>query len=351
MFASSLRILPLTTIVRTRALPAEGRVLVRPGQKVTPADVIAETTVRQKHSILDVAAELGIPPSRADSALKVKRGQKINKGDILGESSGIFGREALSPLEGLVVATGGGKIVLETGGAALQIRAGLAGTVSQVIENRGAVLRASGALIQGAWGNGKMDSGILISLIKQADDPLTAAQLDVSLRGSILLGGHVADLKTLQSAAEMLVRGLILASLAPQLLSAAQQAPYPILLLEGFGKRPMGAQAFKLLSTNLKREISVNAESFNRFKGSRPEVFISLPVGQEPPEPRDIESFAPGQTVRINWLARPAQSGTLTQLYAQPTQLPGGISARCAQIRLETGEVVTAPLSNLEALG
>lgn len=351
MFASSLRILPLTTIVRTRALPVESRVLVRPGQKVTPTDVIAEATTNQKHSILDVAAELGIPAARADAALKVKRGQKISKGDVLGESSGIFGREALSPLDGQVVATGGGKIVLETGGTLLQIRAGLAGTVSQIIENRGAILRASGAIIQGAWGNGKMDSGILAGLLKQPDDTLEAAQMDVGLRGSILLGGHVADLKTLQNAAEILVRGLILASLAPHLISAAKQAPYPILLLEGFGKRPMSAQAFKLLSTNLKRETSVNAESFNRFKGTRPEVFISLPISQEPPEPRDIETFSAGQPVRINWLARPAQSGTLTQLFEQPTRLPGGILTRCAQIRLETGEVVTAPLSNLEALG
>ncbi|GAB4481828.1 MAG: hypothetical protein OHK0031_04020 [Anaerolineales bacterium] len=351
MLASSLRILPLTTIVRTRALPVEGRVLVRPGQKVTPADVIAEALVNQKHSILDVAAELGIPPAHADAALKVKRGQKISKGEVLGESSGIFGREALSPLDGLVVATGGGKVVLETGGAALQIRAGLAGTVSQIIENRGAVLRASGALIQGCWGNGKMDSGILAGLLKGADDTLEPSQLEVSLRGSIVLGGHVAELKTLQNAAEILVRGLILASLAPGLLSAAQQAPYPILLLEGFGKRPIGAQAFKLISTNLKREVSVNAENFNRFKGTRPEIFISLPVGQEPPEARDIETFSVGQLVRINWLSRPAQSGTLTQLFEQPLRLPGGVLAPGAQIRLETGEVISAPLSNLEALG
>ena len=358
MIAPTLRVLALTTLLRTRILPVDGRVLARPGQKVSPADVIAEAVVGQKHIILDIASELGIPAAKADALLKVKRGQKISKGEALGESGGIFGREALSPLEGWVVATGGGKVVLETGGAPLSIRAGLGGVVTQVVENRGVTIRASGALVQGAWGNGKIDSGILASLIESPDDTLEPARLDVSQRGSMILGGHVSELKVLQNAAELLVRGLILSSLSPNLVSAAYQAPYPIVLLEGFGKRPMGAQAYKLLTTNLKREVSLNAEVSNRMKGTRPEVFITLPVTQEPPEPRDVETFAPGQTVRICWLARPAQIGMLTQLQLESPPFPGDFSASSvrisgtsAQVRLESGEMVLAPLSNLETLG
>ncbi len=37
-------------------------------------------------------------------------------------------------------------------------------------------------------------------------------------------------------------------------------APLPVLVLEGFGRRPMTPAAYKLLSTNIKREVSLNAE-------------------------------------------------------------------------------------------
>jgi len=352
MIATPLRILPLTTIVRNRLLPLDGEVKVRAGQKVSASDVVAEARLNTKHLILDVSAELEIPPARADAALKVKRGQKVSKGDAVAETGGMFGREALAPVDGLVVVTGGGKIVLERGGATLSLPAGISGTVTQIIENRGVSIRASGALVQGAWGNGKVDAGILASLINQPDDTLETNQLDVSLRGSILLAGHVSSLKTLQAAAELLVRGLILASLDANLASAAAQAPYPILLLEGFGRRPMSAAAFKLLSTNLKREVSLLAEARSARANARPEVFISVTLNQEPPEPRDVEMFAAGQAVKINWLARPAQFGVITQIFPLEKHLPpAGVIALAAAIRLENGETITAPLSNLEALG
>jgi hypothetical protein len=146
------------------------------------------------------------------------------------------------------------------------------------------------------------------------------------------------------------MRGLILSSMIPALIPMAMQANYPVLLLEGFGKRPMNATAFKLLTTNVKREVCLNAEAYDRQNSTRPEVFVPLPVTQEPPEPRDIETFAPGQSVRVVYLAKPARLGIIVQLRSMST-LPSGVKANAAEIRLESGEQILAPLTNLEVLG
>ena len=133
-------------------------------------------------------------------------------------------------------------------------------------------------------------------------------------------------------------------------INAAAQANFPVLVLEGFGKRPLSPTLFKLLTTNVKREVSILAD-MDRQSGQRPELVISLPLSQEPPEPRDDEAFAPGQTVRICWLTRPAQTGTLTQLRPGISTLPNGVSAPAADVRLENGEQILVPLNNLEVLG
>jgi hypothetical protein len=344
-------ILPLSTITRTRLLPYPGRVLAQVGQKVSPSDVVADTSLSRKHVIIDLAEKLQQPSEKVDAFVRVKRGQQVAKGDLLAESDGIFGREALSPTAGRVVALGGGKLVLETGRAILEIHAGLFGVVTEVIEERGVVIRASGAVVQGVWGNGKLDAGVLLSLIDKPEETLEASRLDVSLRGSVILAGHVADAAVLKNAAELPVRGLVLSSLSPTLVSVARQAPYPILLLDGFGRRPMNEMAFKLLSTNLRRDAAINAESLDRKKGIIPELFLSLPFNQEPPEAPAFEKFAPGQTVRVISMLRPGKTGTLTRIPDDLAILPSGVRAKAAHVRLESGDEILVPLSNLEVLG
>lgn len=350
MLAPLIHILPLATIMRTRLMPADGKIIAGVGQKVNPTDTVAEAIVGRKHVVIDVAQKLGISQHRAAKIIKVKKGQKVSREDLLAEPQGLFGKEITAPADGLIVATGSGKIVIETGGVIFELRAGIPGIVAQTIGARGVIIRATGGVIQGVWGNGKLDYGILHNLTESAQDVFDPARIDVSLRGTILLGGHVESQKVFQNAAELTIRGLVIASLNPSLLQAAAQAPYPVLVLEGFGRRPMNSSAYKLLSTNAKRDVSLNAETPNRQQNTRPEIFIPLPVSQEPPEPREAETFAPGQIVRVAYLAKPGQLGSIIHL-RPGTTLPSGIKADAAEVRLENGEQILAPLTNLEVLG
>jgi len=351
MLAPVTHILPTATIVRYRLLPIPGQVTVKQGQKVGPGDVVAETSVAREHVLVEVARQLRLPSKAADKQIKVKRGERIAKDAVIAESAGgLFGGEVLSPVDGRVIAAGGGKVLIETRSVPFELRAGMNGTVSQIIEGRGAVIRAVGALIQGVWGNGRMDTGELFNLSEKIGDVLTSDKLDVSRRGFVIIGGHVEDEKTLRAAAELPVRALILPSMSVQLIPLAQQMKFPVLLTEGFGRRAMNATAYKLLSTNVgRREVSVNAE-LDKLNGQLPEVVIPLPV-TEPPEPREMDTLAPGQVVRLRRAPRAGEIGTLNALRPGLTQLPNGLRAPAADIRFENGETVVVPLVNLEILG
>ncbi len=352
MIASTTHIQALTTLVRTRMLPANGRIIVRTGQKVTPTDVVGDVVIGRKYVIVDFSLGLGLPPKKALSLLKVKKGQQVLQKDVIAETSGMFPRVVVSPAEGRVVAIGGGKLVLETGGSTFELTAGIPGIVSEIIPDRGVVIRATGAIVQGLYGNGRLETGVMVSMIDKPDDVFNNTNLDVNLRGSIILAGHVNNPAVIKGAGELLLRGMILSSISPSVLSAVAQVPFPVLVIEGFGKRPMNSVAFKLLTTNVRRDVTLNAEFYDRQRGTRPEIFIPLPVGQEPPEPQDMTTFAPGQTVRLCYLARPSVLGTVVQLRPGLSLLPSGLSAPAAEIRLEeTGEQVLVPLTNLEVLG
>jgi hypothetical protein len=191
----------------------------------------------------------------------------------------------------------------------------------------------------------------MINLAEKPDSELTVNRLDVIMRGSIIVAGQVKQAEVLQAAAELPLRGLILGSLLPSLLPVAREMRYPIILTDSFGVLPMNSAAYRLISTNAKRETTVNAEFFDRYSGARPEVIIPLPVTSEPPQPRDVEVFAPGQTVRLRRQPAAGLIGTIMGLHAGLAAFPSGLRAEAAEVKLENGEQLLIPLVNLEVVG
>jgi hypothetical protein len=351
MLAPVLHILPLATIVRERTLPVAGKVNAHVNQRVNPTDVVAEATFSREHVLFDVARTFGVSTSAADKMIRVNTGDRVMQGAIIAESGGLISRTIKAPRAGRVMIVGGGQVLMEVGDTRVELRAGLPGVVTQVLPERGVVIQTAGALIQGVWGNGRIDNGLMVNLLEKPDDVLTADRLDVSLRGSVILGGHVRDVETLRAAGELPVRGLILSSLLSPLIVPAYQMRYPIMVTDGFGATPMNSAAFRLLTTNDKREVTVNAEHFDRYHGNRPEVIIPLPVATEPAEPRDYEPFQEGQTVRLRRPPGVGMIGIIASLPSGLTVLPSGLRARVAEVKLENGETTLVPLVNLEVVG
>ncbi len=341
----------LTSIVRERLLPVSGTVLVRLNQKVSPMDVVAEARWAREHVLLDVARLLRVSPNVADRLVKCKVDDELAAGVEIAVGKGLFPRSVRAPREGRVVAVGGGQVLMEVGQSKVELRAGIPGTIVEILPNRGAVIQTAGALIQGVWGNGRIDSGLLVNLAEKPDGILTVGKLDISLRGSIILAGMVKDVETLQAAADLPVRGLILSSLFPSLIQKAREMRYPIMVTDGFGSLPMNSAAYKLLSTNAKREVTVNAEIFDRYSGARPEVIIPLPISSNPPSPREVETFAPGLQVRMRRPPFMGMIGSIVSVKPGLSVLPSGLRAPAAEVKLENDQTVVAPLVNLEVVG
>jgi hypothetical protein len=351
VLAPVLHVLPLATIVRERTLPVAGKVNVHVNQRVNPTDVIAEASFAREHVLLDVARTFGVTPNAADKMIRVKAGDRLMQGTLVAETGGIIPRSIKAPRPGRVMIAGSGQVLMEVGDTKIELRAGLPGVVTQVLPERGVIIRTAGALIQGVWGNGRIDNGLMVNLLEKPDDILTAERLDVSLRGSVILGGHVRDVETLRAGAELPIRGMIISSLLSPLIVPAYQMRYPIIIMDGFGAMPMNSAAFRLLTTNNKREVTVNAEHFDRYSGNRPEVIIPLPVSTEPPEPNSFESFTVGQTVHLRRPPNAGMIGTLSNLPAGLSTLPNGLRTFAAEVKLENGETILVPLVNLEVVG
>jgi hypothetical protein len=348
MIAPVTHILPLARIRRSRMLPGKGYVVAHPGQQVNATDVVAEVNLPGTHVLLDIRRALGIQSIEETHKLIDRQvGDKVEKGDIIAQMGGILPRVIRAPSSGVVVAIKKGQVLLEEYGKKFELRAGMNGVVSEVLPDRGVVVEGNGALIQGVWGNQKINIGLLVRQAETADSELTRANLNVSLRGAIVLAGFVGKADTLTTAQELPVKGLILSSMSSHLVPLAMKAEFPIILIEGFGKIPMNSKAFNLLAKNEKSDVSLNA-NWDSLLGNRPEIFIPLPAEGNPV--LDTAEFLPGKTVRIHSAPFCGAVGTISYLRPGQTSFENGLRAQAAEIRLENSQLVSVPLANLDVL-
>jgi len=350
MLATITHILPLTIVRRERVLPVEGKVVVRRGQKVAPKDVVAEASLTPKHLLLDIARGLGLPAEKCDDLIERKAGEEVSEGDVIAGPVGIARRVVRAPAPGRIVLVGEGQVLVELDSDPFELRAGLSGTVVELLAGRGVVVEATGALIQAVWGNGGMDFGLVQIKIQEPGDMFTVDDIDVSLRGTIVLGGYCEDDRVLQNAADIPLRGLILSSMSASLVPLASRLRFPIVVLEGFGYRPMDSIVYDLIMSNQSREVSVNAEVYDSYRDTKPEIVIPLPASSPPRPPVEIADFIPGQKVRCVRPPYAAMVGTLDSISSKQIAFPNGIQAVGAEVSLEGGDRVMIPLANLELI-
>jgi hypothetical protein len=350
MQARVAHILPLTTLRRTRLLPLDGRVIAHMDQKVNPLDVVAEAHLGSEHLMIDVARPLGIAADAADRLIIVKPGENISKGQPLTIKSGLMMQPLPAPRDGRVIQVNRGRILLEVGEGVFSLQAGMPGRVSGIIPNRGVEITFHGMLVQGAWGNGRLNHGMLMPLSGLPDEEFTREKLDISLRGTVLMAGYCADQAVLKAVAELPARGLILGSLSPSLVGDALRLGYPLVVTNGFNSHGMDGSTYKLLASNARREVTLHASPPDRQSGTRPEILIPLPVLQPPDEPLEVAEIQPSRVVRLLCAPHAGAIATVIKVFPTSVALPSGVRAAAAEVRLEGGEQLVVPLVNLEIL-
>ena len=79
-----------------------------------------------------------------------------------------------------------------------------------------------GALVEGVWGNDRQEYGTLRMATQGSGNVLAVADLNMDLRGSIIIAGRLDDPNIFRSLASLQVRGVIAGSMPYALVQAAQ---------------------------------------------------------------------------------------------------------------------------------
>jgi hypothetical protein len=340
----------MTAIRRQRILPVPGTVLVRVNEKVQASDVVAETEIQPKHYYLDITRALGLSLREASRSIIPQKGDRVDAGDIIAGPVGLTRRTVRAPAEGHIVDIRQGRVLLEARGELFQLRAGFPGVIVASDGTQAVTVEATGALIQGVWGSGKQDYGVMRVIGESPAARLQTDQLDVNLRGAVLVAGICDHSAPLHQATELSVRGVILGGMSAELIPIARRLPYPVLLIEGFGERPLNSMAFGLFVNNVGREVAVDAGTAWPQPGHRPEAIIPLPASRQISLPEEVVALKVGRRVRILKPPYLGEVGVVKELLKNAARYPNGVRARSAAIEIEGVGTATIPLANLEIL-
>lgn len=340
---------PLTTVRIPRRLPRPGEILVRPGDAVEPAQVVAQAIEPADFCIVDVARDLEVPIKKVKSYLKIQRGDTVAEGDIIAERGILGGRACRAPLSGTVVGSGRGRLLIEADPFPVQLNALVPGIVVEVEPQESVTIETVGGFIQGAWGNGLEAFGILRVVVKAPQHPLRSQHINPSLQGAIIVGGASVDGETLERANEAQVRGIIVGGISPTLIPQLKQLDFPLITTEGLGERPMSQLVFELLRSWDGREAALSGKVNQRWRTERP--FIAIPMPTRAGDTVDPEApLMPSSKVRILRGQYTGVSGTVIEVPKGLTQLDTGARLPCALVDIGGSEQAWIPLLNLERL-
>jgi hypothetical protein len=351
---SQTRVLPLARIRRERRLPTRGTVLAQSGARVSSLDVVAKSNTVGHLRAVPLARYLRTPEANLPKYLLKKPGDEIQARQVIASKPELFGtlqRLYRAPASGRIAAVQGAWLAMDLVDQPFELQALYRGGVVSVIPNLGVVIEATGALAQGIWGAGGTCYGVLKLMVDSPSAVLAEDQIDLSVRGTILVAGAGVTEEALRRAAQERAIGLIVGGLALHLRDLVTRLALPIVITEGWGERAMAAPIFELLRSRNDAEAVVNASSGARG-AARPDVFIPvLPTGGAPIGPPPTLVAEVGAPVRLVSGAHLGETGKIAQVPAAPAALESGVLAWGAQVELISGSRLFVPWENLELIG
>jgi hypothetical protein len=371
---------------RERRLPVPGEIVVRAGQRVEPADVIAQSTLTSEPQRVDIAGDLDMAPAATARRLLVSVGAHVEQGGILAQRAGAGSRASRSPVTGTFTgydaSTGMGTISMPA--EPVSVRAHLKGIVTDLIPYYGAVIETPATLVRGIFGVGGEQHGVLKVSVTSGDEPLTQDVVDARVTYAIVLGGSEVSADALRRMIELGARGLITGSIrtgelanflgyegvSEWRLGATSEgsggwdfppsrpgvlSPVPpdfvLIITEGFGSVPMSPRTFETLAAYDGQEIAVDGTTRLRGGLARPEIIIPL---ARTTSVRWLEEKGPtlavGSSVRLLSPAYMGQVAQVTGLPVGPRASQSGVVAPVADVTLSGGRKLRVPLVDVEVV-
>ena len=158
-YTPGLKVLHHAKVEKNRRLPIKGKITKQVGDLLKPGDVVATTYLPGNVQMLMVANVLNIGPADVPNVMLVKKGDKVEKGQMIAETEGLFGffkSDVKSPIDGTVesISDVTGQVVLREAPIPVEVDAYMSGTVKEIIPDEGVIVEADAAFIQGIFGIG-----------------------------------------------------------------------------------------------------------------------------------------------------------------------------------------------------
>ncbi len=374
-YTPGLKVTERMLLRRRRMLPIRGQVLVRMGDKVAARDVVAQTLLPGPVTPVNVANLLSIPPGDLPGAMLMGQGDKIESGELLARSKGMFGwfkKECPSPAAGVVEAISSvtGQVMLRGDPLPVQLRAFLAGTVVEVIPEEGVSIEAEGSFVQGIFGIGGEAFGPIRMACRRPEQGLVADLISAEMRGAVVVGGGRVTAEALDRARALGVSAIVTGGIDDQDLrdflgydlgvatTGSESAGLTLIITEGFGEIAMAGRTHELLVSRAGSDAAVTGATQIRAGVLRPEILIpwegtsSASVSSGPSAAEDLNAHVlrPGISVRIIRDPYFGIIGTAVALPSEPRVLGSGSKARVLEVKLPSGEQVFVPRANVELI-
>ncbi len=241
------------------------------------------------------------------------------------------------------------------------ILAGLSGQVTGITVGQSVTVEGVATLLNGVVGVGGPAAGALYAIPR--GESLAVAHIP---HGCVLLHPTRAPLMLLQRALASGAAGVIAASVTALELEAFARAdlmalleglapptepqPLTVVLTEGVGEAVMDSTLWHMLTRRLGDIALLNGQTLPQ-RAIRPEILLSLPEGSTPLQPPLPSALAVGALVRV-W-AGPSRGarGRIAYLLTHERPTGAGQWEPCAQLQLDDGATLIAPLQQLDVIG
>lgn len=349
-YPSAFKVVPYGRVRLERLLPFPGEVLVEPGQRVEPMDVVGRAHIPSRIRILHVAQRLSIAEEDLQKYLLKGPGERVEEGEVIAVvGRWPFRRLYRAPAEGRIVNEAHGRLLLEVSPSTYELRAYLKGVVTQVVSSRGVAIETSGAIMEGAWAIGGDAFGVLKILGQAPEGRLVPEVIDMGYHGAIVVVESWATKEGLGKAGETGVRGVILGSLPSSLVGFLSSLSFPVMIMEGFGEISISRPLFSLFQQHAGREACMTSGLPYGVRLLRPQVIIPFLRGEEALR-EESPALKEGTLVRLVREPYLGKVGYVASLPPERRKVEWGVEVEGVEVDLEEGERVFVPLANLELL-
>lgn len=365
-------VLPATVAQIYRRLPGHGDITVRVGSRVEPDDAIGQASVSPPAVFIDVAAALGIAPHDVPRRVKRKIGEHVTPQQVLAKRGN---RKCIPPVAGTLSAVDGetGIAIISPDPQPITLPASVRGYVADVTPGSGVLIETAAAMIQGAFGIGGEQFGVLRLLVTDRNDPITPDLIDARSAYAIIIGGAGITAEALRKAQQEQVRGVIVGSIQQaevrsflgsalpgdwysygQAGAMQSQTTPTVLVTEGFGSHAMAEPIFDLLTRYDRQEAFLDGTTTLVPPIQRPRLVIPLPRlqgGQPAAAPQEL---AVGSIVRLVDERYLGQIGRIVALSgpagSNAGQLVSGLRTDTATVQISESERIVLPQTAVEAI-